>query len=472
MNQILKTVDFRPSASLRDDYLARFYQEVPLCLEELTLLREVSSRIRYSQEIEHDCLSLLLYFDAPVLQRFFKWVEFLLELKTTVYFEGLIHALVFCFKAQNLVHNQTEFQFEQSKGFLLELDRVETKPMGLMSPLSFLISILISSSVPDIMGSSIKQILKEQQYNGLDPKVDWFRLFFGKDNPLHFLGKHMQDLSTYEMEIMIASLSGESLRRLCQDRFPMSQKEQALLFSGHINLDQPKSPILSRYIIAARLMQFEADAVELVHEYIVHTSTFRNDLETFIKDIEFWQAVTKKLHREVRHNPEVMSNYRIGHLLDYLEFQRYVPGRKIQYSVRGRTISSIMRDMDLWHDLQDFKATREDLKTRWEPLKKGVFKVQKGNEHYRIEEINTGIGLLKEGRRMKHCVFSYLNSCNNYGTHIFSLKQKKKQGYKNLVTIEVQNKTLCQAHTAHNGIVSELQHEIIEDWREEFGILN
>lgn len=469
MHQTFPPPDLHPSKYLQDDYIVRFYREAQLCVNELAILRDVCSRLGYEGTFENESLSLLLYFETPIISRFFKWLEFLLQLKHTVYFEGLIKALVFCFKGKKLVHLQTESQFEQSQRFLLELKSAETKKDSLIASKTFFLCVLICSRRPDLMAHSIKQLLYRQEQDQFDFKNRWFHLFFGEKNSFQFLGRHLEELSGYEIELLIASLSGESLRRDCQDFFPMSQKEQALLFSGSIELEQPDSRILERYIIAARLLKVKPKGI-LLMKYLTQTKAFKEEFDRFTRDIEFWQAVFTVLYKEWVKDAEGMMISQIPHLLDHIEFQRYVPLRPLQYSVRGRTFDSMVRDMNEWHNTQNFRVRRKDLRQRWEPLSFGIYTTQIDNIEYRVQELNTGVSLLKEGRKMKHCVMSYINSCISHSTHIFSIKQRKTRGYKHLATIEVQDNTVAQAQSTCNRRLNEIQMEILGEWMEAVGL--
>ena len=469
MRPRLPILNLGPSKYVQQSYYKRFYEEAPLSLRELTLLKDVSYKLKFYDSFIMESHDMLLYFKTPLINRFFKWMEFLLELKNSAYFEGIVKGILFCFNRQNLITNQTEFQFEQSKQFLMDLDSIETKSASLTDANAFIVCMLLSSIRPDIMDGSIKQILRKQEQNGFDLSIDWFCLFFGENNPIHFLGQHIEELSPLEIELITASLSGESLRRRCEQIYPMSQREQALLLYGYVKLEKPQTRILERYILVARLLKVNPRALLLV-KYLAQTKTFKDELDLFAKDIEFWQSVLTVLYKEWRKNPMETSDYQISNLLDYLEFQRYVPLRPRQFSVKCRTYSSMVLDMNEWHELQDFKATRKDLRISWKPLKGGVFTIRIKKKEYRIEELTTGIALLKEGRKMKHCVYTYLNSCARGSTHIFSLRERKKQGYRHLVTIEVQNGNVVQAKSACNGKLDVVQQEVLEEWMEAVGL--
>lgn len=459
----LSNSDYRPGKS-SDDYFERFYyEEVSLTANELELLRDVRSRLT-NRSFAVETRDMIGYFDRPLINRFFKWMEFLLQLENTDCLNGIAKGVLFCFKNQKILTRQTEFQFELSKRFIKELDGIEIRNRPLLAPHSFVLCVLMCSERPDLMVGSIKQILQRQNLEPHNKITNWFPLFFGESHPLHFLGKHLEELSSGEIDLLFDSLSGKSLRRISQTQFLITQKEQALLFSGLISLTNPQAPILERYIITARLLRFQSHPTPETADTIRKIRVFRNDLTFFKKDIEFWQSVVQLFHNESGQDMPAEMEYAKSPLLDYLEYQRYMPGQKTPYTLKGRTLASLHRDMDAWHNLQEFEVTRDSLKERWAPLNLDAFTIKKGDDHYRIEELNTGIALLKEGRRMKHCVFSYLNSCVSHETHIFSLKKKMAQGYKHLATIEVQNGNVVQAHSAYNGPLSELQGEIVGAW--------
>lgn len=88
-------------------------------------------------------------------------------------------------------------------------------------------------------------------------------------------------------------------------------------------------------------------------------------------------------------------------------------------------------------------------------------------KRYRIVELTSGIALLKEGRRMQHCVYSYLNRCYLHSTHIFSVQMRKRQGFKHVATIEVEAMILHQAQGPKNSALKKPIALMIKEWATE-----
>jgi hypothetical protein len=71
---------------------------------------------------------------------------------------------------------------------------------------------------------------------------------------------------------------------------------------------------------------------------------------------------------------------------------------------------------------------------------------------YSIIEIRKSYQLVTEGRRMRHCVGSYLGKCLNGQASIWSLRSHKGEKWKTHVTIEVNPRTnsIVQARKSNN----------------------
>ena len=129
---------------------------------------------------------------------------------------------------------------------------------------------------------------------------------------------------------------------------------------------------------------------------------------------------------------------------------------------------------DLAHDRQlKSLGIRKDAK--WEPSGIGAFEKQTGSieeNNYKliqIKEITSYKGLAEEGRRMKHCVRSYAQSCIDGRRAIFSFVRadlwNAAEG-KNSLTLEVDLnvRSICQIRGFENRKPLSSEMKFIQEW--------
>ena len=457
--------EIKPSMYLVDEFIATSFKDANLSLWELGLLREVHHHLSNNTNFIEDVKELLAYLDKLQVNRFFSWLDFLLNLTRDLYFERLVFDVIFCFETQKLINTQTEHQFELSKRFLLELRLLDKRVRRISKLDCFLICILIASSRPDLMQCTLRQaviIMDTQEPYELDT---WFSLFFIKEGEHNFLSNHLVFLTAYETEVLIAMLQGESFRRFVEDRHPVSKKEQALLLTGKIT-QTSNLHILERYITYAKILKMAPHSSFVFQQYFGGSLLFQNQFKLVFDDVKFWQEVFQLVSKaQESEGDNLLVSMR--DILDYLVFKRYNDLRPRLYSVRGRTLKSLERDMEEWHELQEYEVNREDILKQWDPLKIEPFVKIIDTNKYRIVELTSGIALLKEGRRMSHCVYSYLNNCYSHGTHIFSAQMRKRHGFKHVATIEVESMTLNQAQGPKNSVLKKTIALMIKEWATE-----
>src|SRR5690606_29961437 len=143
---------------------------------------------------------------------------------------------------------------------------------------------------------------------------------------------------------------------------------------------------------------------------------FEEDPEMFAKDIDFWKDVVRLIS-----TPEEGLTYRnnIRSLIDYVEYHRYGRDEILNYSLKGRTLNSIIRVVDEWHVDAAYDFTEVDLEATWPSLGISEYKINNPKNIIRITEITSGKRLLKESKELKHCVLGYLGWCNKGKTNIF-----------------------------------------------------
>ena len=140
------------------------------------------------------------------------------------------------------------------------------------------------------------------------------------------------------------------------------------------------------------------------------------------------------------------------------------------FSIKGRTLKSILRLTHEWHS--DLSRGENGRSSSW--AKSGLqgyrfLEKRDGEEKDRdwsIQEILENRALQAEGRAMRHCVYSYANQCWRGETTIWSLRLRINDQEKSMVTIQVdpRKRAIIQARAKCNMRPGVQSNEIIRQW--------
>lgn len=178
----------------------------------------------------------------------------------------------------------------------------------------------------------------------------------------------------------------------------------------------------------------------------------------------FWASVLQFLAR----NPMVDHN-QLGPLMDYLR-DRYHRDRK--FSMKGRTVLALLRDMEEWHrELQRVKVVTGATYQRsgfQESSYERDYSVPGGRETilWKFKEILSAKELSREGQAMKHCVYSYAHSIEKGLVSIWSLTAETMESTERRLTIEVANKarSIVQYRGKYNARAETRDFQILQLW--------
>lgn len=196
-------------------------------------------------------------------------------------------------------------------------------------------------------------------------------------------------------------------------------------------------------------------------------------------DEDFWTPIFEFF---VRHY-DPATGISISDILDYIGRVYAVSeeGKK-NFRTRGRTMESLARATDEWH--QELHARQLGVNLKWKPQEIGGFEFHEAAKNpgekaakYFISELCNGPELAKEGRTMGHCVASYQAMCAEGKCSIWSLRKQLDDGkLQPLVTMEMDSKEkrLVQIKARFNARPEKYQLDIIRKWcgREGLSISN
>ncbi len=139
------------------------------------------------------------------------------------------------------------------------------------------------------------------------------------------------------------------------------------------------------------------------------------------------------------------------------------------YSLKGRTLQSLLRQSAEWHhQMASVKGLKQLV--AWQGMNWPVFEVVEGKEEwaiaYKMVELLSNKELHDEGQRMHHCVASYAEDCFLGKTRIFSLRSYQFGAEERLATIEidVRQRRIVQAKYRYNQKISDKSKALLHEW--------
>lgn len=151
---------------------------------------------------------------------------------------------------------------------------------------------------------------------------------------------------------------------------------------------------------------------------------------------------------------------KLTELIDFVREERRV---NINYSLKGRTLQSLFRQSDAWHNRFAGRATNQ----AWKPSGIDGYRTEKKSEVVVLEELTESRKLAEEGKAMKHCVASYAFYCAKGRSAIFSLRRYSSGILLDIMaTIEVNIalQRIVQAKAKMNKPINEEAKKYMEAW--------
>jgi hypothetical protein len=180
----------------------------------------------------------------------------------------------------------------------------------------------------------------------------------------------------------------------------------------------------------------------------------------------------------------------VGPVVDFLQHQKFEwkegvsqegvfgkhPPPRPDYTMKGRTVASILRQVEEWHRELGQDSNQPCLSWRHSPFKD--FRLIEGSEAlgnmraWTITELLTSRALFLEGQAMRHCVATYAERCVRKQTSIWSMQVENQRGRHRVLTIEVDlsKRTVCQVRRKCNRLPVTAEREVMERWAGEQGL--
>lgn len=396
--------------------------------------------------------------------RLTKWLIFFNKnyFKSPCIFSNSIYALFEATEKNELFKTQTEHEFEISikfyekilnAKFFISIENIENA--------SQLLNIsLVLGKYPGMQIRSvyraIELLINGTNEYGLNKVFEY--IFVKFENPI-ILTHNLNNLNLIEIDVLMFVLQGNNIRNHPEIPLPISKKESYIIVNKAPSL-KFADHVVKRSIVIAKLIKASNNA-EFLQVFFSCNKIFEYKINTFINDIDFWcdaYSFLLKVNWDSIH-------LNIQEFMDYFEYMKYNSDE--EFSLKGRSISSIANAIDNWHEAADFARQKELINLSWKGNTKNEFKIYFEEEKYLFKEITNGKELYQESDEMKHCVFSYIESCYHNYCAIWSMKKEVNTSFKHHLTIEVRNNNIVQIAGKRNQKPTKKDENIIREWIKE-----
>jgi hypothetical protein len=187
------------------------------------------------------------------------------------------------------------------------------------------------------------------------------------------------------------------------------------------------------------------------------------------------------LYFYANHHAE-MDRRTVGDLADFI---RYKLANDFEFRFKGRTVASMVELTARWHVL--LQKAKLGSTIEWEGLNFGIWEVTEKCQRHRVVELLSNKELMNEGRKLRHCVYTYGGWCAQGRSSIFSLRsynlnktgQLDDEGQHILheseyarATIEVSRSLMevVQFRTLLNAAPNDDQRRLLNRWAGEKGV--
>jgi hypothetical protein len=199
---------------------------------------------------------------------------------------------------------------------------------------------------------------------------------------------------------------------------------------------------------------------------------------TDLKHSEFWRTVWNFLIASASN----LDPAQIGPMIDYIQAIRHdrvamekprgiveIDPPQPSFSIKGRTVQSMLRLMRVWH--RSLGSGRTGL--TWTPSTLQPMLVEEPSPNasappgvWQLLELTNSAELRAEGATLHHCVASYANRCVQGMSRIWSLRFRRGEDVRHVLTVEIDPKrrAIVQARGRANRPASGKPLRLVQHW--------
>lgn len=421
----------------------------------------------YSVDSLPEKLSELNNLPTEHQNRLASWVNFVnttIQNNYSSFYYEMITLVLDALKSNDLFVEQTPYEFETSKYFLLQfwqlIQQRDSRGINLKSLLKLA---LIYGKYPGLVQCSIKDAIEcFYQEKPFDPAVEFFKTMFVRYPVPPIFLHNFNNLTGSEIDCLMFMISGRNIRHFDKLPYSISRKESFVISQLPMNIDL-NNQVLKKVIVYAKLKIVFSGSDLIFNNFISICNKSTIPIDDFSVNLNLWKSVLIFFSNNA-HKLEFQ------HFFLFMDHFIYLAQNTPEcIRLKGRTYESVARELNDWHQNADFKEMEVDMETTW--LDKGVKPKYYNRYSIRIREITTAIELLKESNELKHCVFSYIDKCTSGSSSIWQMQEKKNDSYRSIVTIEVREGKVIQAFGQDNRSLEPEEKVVLYTWASEVGFV-
>jgi hypothetical protein len=209
-------------------------------------------------------------------------------------------------------------------------------------------------------------------------------------------------------------------------------------------------------------------------------------LATDLRNGEFWRTVWMFIISRAGE----MNATQIGPLIDYIQAVRHdrirvetregiteIAPPQPAFSIKGRTMSSMLRLMKEWHGSLGKAIGGTTLSWAPSPFRPWLMEEPRRDEsempkRWQMVELTNSAQLREEGVALHHCVGSYAHLCYRGNSSIWSLRTWQGEKIRPVLTVEIDPKkrAVIQARGKANRLASGKPRRLLHEWANREGL--
>ena len=205
-----------------------------------------------------------------------------------------------------------------------------------------------------------------------------------------------------------------------------------------------------------------------------------------LRNGDFWRTVWMFL---VNHANDI-DPAQIGPLIDYIQSIRHdriridtqegateIAPPQPEFSIKGRTVASMLRLNGEWHRGLGKTYTSSSFSWSRSPFKPWLIeepRIDKEDipKRWHMVELTNSAQLREEGSALQHCVSTYAHLCYRGNSSIWSLRMWRSERVRPVLTIEVdlKKRAVIQARGMANRSASGKPRRLLQEWASREGL--
>lgn len=199
-----------------------------------------------------------------------------------------------------------------------------------------------------------------------------------------------------------------------------------------------------------------------------------------LRNGDFWRTVWIFL---VNHANDIDPT-QIGPLIDYIQAIRHdriridtpegateIAPPQPEFSIKGRTVPSILRLIREWHRGLGSTYTSPSFSWPCSPYRPWLIEEPRRDEEeipkrWHMVELTNSAQLREEGAALQHCVSTYAHLCYRGSSSIWSLRMWRSEKVRPVLTIEIdiRKRAVVQARGMANRSASGKPRRLLQEW--------